>query len=692
MKHEDLIEKLEHLKTPEIELSSHKQALKMTLLNSGHFREKTILTWAKVLAPITAALLLIALVGVVMVSKPGPLYLGGNQISRFSSYEQLQDFVKTNAKYGAFPWRDVALAPESGQGAALAPSTTDYSATNIQVAGVDEADIVKTDGEYIYLVSGQKVIIVKAYPPEQAQVLSEIKLEGTAIGIFINGDRLVVFEEETPYYPYYDVQRGGVVPMPLVVSPKTDIKVYDISDRENPRLQRELSADGQYVSSRMIGDYAYVVINEPVYEQDDELNLPKIYFGGNETEIPATDIYYSNVSDYYYMYTTIMAINTQNDDQEPTYETILLGASSNVYVSLNNIYLTFPVWGTDILGRENWDFQETSIHRIHIDGAEIEPIASGEVPGMVLNQFSMDEYGGYFRVATTTYEQTPQNNIYILDMDLNIVGSLTDLAPGETIYAARFMGERGYLVTFENTDPLFVVDLSDPSNPQVLGELKITGYSDYLHPYDETHLIGTGKEAVEAEEGDFAWYQGIKIALFDVSDVNNPKEIGDPYVIGDRGTDSPVLYDHKAFLFDKSRNLLVIPVLVAKIDESEYPGGVPSDAYGKPVWQGAYVFHISPDTGLSLEGKITHIENTTGLEQDYYFYSPFSVTRALYIDDVLYTISDARIMMNSLENLNYINEVQLPSSAWTPPNYLPDEPQSEKPSPDAQPGGEKLPE
>jgi hypothetical protein len=437
----------------------------------------------------------------------------------------------------------------------------------------------------------------------------------------------------------------------------------------------------------MIGDYAYVVINEPVYEQDDELNLPKIGLGGKETEIPATDIYYSDVPDYFYMYTTIMAINTQNDDQEPTYETILLGASSNLYVSLNSIYLTFPVWG-EYVG----NFQKTSIHRIHIDGAEIEPIASGEVPGMVLNQFSMDEYDGYFRVATTTYEETSRNNIYVLDVnDLSIVGSLEDLARGETIYSARFMGERGYLVTFEKTDPLFVIDLSDPYNPEILGELKMPGYSNYLHPYDENYLIGIGKEAVEAEEWDFAWYQGLKIALFNDRDVNNPVEVGNPYVIGDRGTDSPALWDHKAFLFDKSRNLLVIPVLVAEIDESEYPEKVPPDAYGKPVWQGAYIFHISPDAGLSLEGRITHIENLGDPEQDYYFYSPFSIERSLYIGDVLYTISDAKIKMNSLENLDYINEVELPASTWTPPSYLPDEPRSEEPSPDAQTGGEKLP-
>jgi len=657
MKHEDLIKKLENLETPEIELPGHKQALKMALLSSGRFKARTIWDWTKILAPVATAVLLIAVLGLLAVYRPE--LPGGNQISRFASYEQLQDFINTNAQYKAFHWRDAFLAVV-GEGAVPTPSSTndysitDYSTTNIQVAGVDEADIVKTDGQYIYLVSGNRTIIVKASPPEQAQVLSEIELEGTAIGIFINGDRLVVFEEDTPYYPYNDIRWGptGEFYMPLIISPKTSIKVYDVSDRENPRLQRELSADGQYVSSRMIGDYAYVVINEPVYEEEGELSLPKIHFGGNETEIPATDIYYCNVYDYYYMYTTIMAINTQNDDQEPTYETILLGASSNLYVSLNNIYLTFPVWGDDV-----GDFGKTSIHRIHIEGAEIEPVASGEVPGMVLNQFSMDEYEGYFRVATTTYEGTSQNNVYVLDMALNITGSLTDLAPGETIYSARFMGEKGYLVTFKQVDPLFVIDLSDPSHPEELGYLKVTGYSDYLHPYDENHIIGIGKETTDA--GEFAWYQGVKISLFDVSDVNNPVEV-DKEIIGHRGTDSPVLRDHKAFLLDKSRNLLVMPVLVAEVDVSDYPAGVPSWAYGEPVWQGAYVFDVSLDEGFNLKGRITHIENLSDLEEDYYYsYSPFSVERSLYIDDVLYTISDAKIKMNSLENLDYINEVQL---------------------------------
>jgi inhibitor of cysteine peptidase len=677
MKNEDLIKKLENLKTPDIELTGHRRALKMALLRSGRFKARTIMDWTKILAPVATAVVLIAVMGVLAVVQPEPMFtpVGENQISKFSSYGELQTFVRTNAGSKQFYWgvsrEGMNLFSGSAESWAPAPSVMDHSAadysdTNIQVAGVDEADIVKTDGEYIYLVSGNRTIIVKAYPPEQAQVLSEIELEGTVVGIFINGDRLVVLEQETPYYPYYDYDMPAVREESAVreydimpyISPKTSIKVYDVSDRENPRLQRELSADGQYVSSRMIGDYAYVVINEPVYEEDDGVNLPRIYSESTEKEIPATDIYYSGVADYYYMYTTIIAINTQDDDQEPTYETILLGASSNLYVSMDNIYLTFPVWGRDV-----GDSQRTAIHRIHIEGSVMNYTASGEVPGMVLNQFSMDEYDNHFRVATTTRDETSRNNVYVLNMSLNVTGSLEDLAPGETIYSARFMGERGYLVTFKQIDPLFVIDLKNPYDPQVLGYLKVTGYSDYLHPYDENHIIGIGKETTDA--GEFAWYQGVKISLFDVTDVSNPQEIS-KLEIGDRGTDSPVLWDHKAFLFDRSRNLLVMPILEAKVDVTKYSEEELVWAYGQPVWQGAYVFDISLDEGLQFKGRITHIESSTDLEEGYYYYySPYSVERSLYINgevgDVLYTISDAKIKMNNLENLDYINEVQLSS-------------------------------
>jgi uncharacterized secreted protein with C-terminal beta-propeller domain len=529
---------------------------------------------------------------------------------------------------------------------------------NIQVAGVDEADIIKTDGEFIYIVSGNKVIIVKAYPPEEAQVVSEIKLDGYISGIFVNGDKLAVLEGEQGYW-YEDVIRESDMP-PYIHEPSNNIEIYDISDRSSPLVTRSVTVDGQYLNSRLIGDYIYVIITNPVYRINDEVSLPKIQFEDTVKEIPATEIYYSDDIEYSSSFTTIAAINIENDDEEPNYETILLGAATTIYASLDNIYITFQEWNEA-------DYQEsTAIHRVNIDGSEIVYVASGKVPGRLLNQFSMDEYQDYFRVATTlgnlgrTFDDaTSENNVYILDMDLDIVGKVENLAPGEQIYSARFMGERCYLVTFRQIDPLFVIDLGDPYYPEVLGQLKITGYSDYLHPYDSNHIIGIGKETVTAEQGDFAWYQGVKISLFDVSDVANPLEI-DKIEIGDRGTDSPVLHDHKAFLFDQARNLLAMPVMVYEIDESQYPYGVPPNAYGEPRWQGAFVFDISIDEGIEVRGTITHGNGQYDpYKMDYYFDTSFQIKRTLYIGDVLYTISDSKIKMNDLTDLTEINEVEL---------------------------------
>ncbi len=282
--------------------------------------------------------------------------------------------------------------------------------------------------------------------------------------------------------------------------------------------------------------------------------------------------------------------------------------------------------------------------------------ATGTVPGRERNQFSMDEYNDYFRIETTTWtlNWTTQTNLYVLDMNLSVVGKLEGLAPGENFHSARFMGNRAYLVTFKKTDPLFVIDLSQPTNPTVLGELHIPGYSDYLHPYDETHLIGVGKHTVEADEGDFAWYQGIKMSLFDVSDVANPVQM-DTVIIGDRGSDSPVLYDHKAFLFDKSRTLLVMPILEAKIDPSKYAGEVPPYAYGEPVWQGAYVFDVSLFHGFQLEGRITHLENGMSIHEQSYW-----IKRSAYVENVLYTISSRKVGLNKLDDLSPILEIELP--------------------------------
>lgn len=551
-------------------------------------------------------------------------------LSKFKSYGEIKEFLQ----YRVYEYEPYEFLPsmesQSGLRELYGLSANDYSKTNVQVEGVDEADVVKTDGEYIYVICDQKVVVVRAYPAEEAAILSRIAVNGTLKQIFVNEDRLVLFYEN-----------GSSTEARIFIN------VYDVADREDPTLTREAAVDGVYFSSRMIGDYVYVVVKKPARLVEDEVDLPGVYSEGECRVIPATEIYHSDIADYGYIFTVIMAVNVQDDGQEPTYKTVLSGWTTDMYVSLRNIYLAIG-YG-----------DRTLLHRIHIENGEISYVADGKTPGTILNQFSMDEYEGYFRIATTSrlsYEANPslrlllQNNMYVLNMDLQIVGEIEEIAPGETIHSARFMGDKCYLVTFKKTDPFFVIELGEPYDPKILGELKISGYSDYLHMYDQNHVIGVGKETVPAEQGDFSWYQGVKISLFDVSDLSQPKELA-KYEIGDRGTDSPVLRDHKAFLFDKEKSLLVLPVTVAQRENPDDPPYTP----GKTVWQGAYVFTISLslEEKLELEGTITHTENGDVYDSEYH------VTRALSIGDVLYTISNSKIKMNSLFDLSEINELYL---------------------------------
>jgi uncharacterized secreted protein with C-terminal beta-propeller domain len=571
-----------------------------------------------------------------------------NLLSTFSSYDALKAFLTSNSgTQGYYPFYGRAGAWLSSsdsnvmsiEGTPKTPgyssSTFDYSSTNVQVAGVDEADIVKTDGDYLYVVSGNVVVIVKVRPPENAEVVAQISFNDMSPKeIFVNGDHLIVFgyENYSPVKGYYPTYTSDF---------KTFAKLYDISDRKHPASLGDIGLSGGYVSSRMIGDYVYFVVSQPAFIVQNEVVMPKIYSNGKAKEVVPTDIHYSNTSDNSYDFTTLVALNVQNSTETPTYLTVLLGGTSNIYVSQTNMYLTFP------------QGEETEVYRVRLQGSNMTCEANGKVSGRELNQFSMDEYNDHFRIVTRLWiNGTSQTGLFILDMNLTVTGNLEGLGLAENLHSSRFIGDRCYLVTFKSTDPLFVINLTDPTKPAVLGELKIPGYSDYLHPYDETHIIGVGKETTEASE-DFAWYQGIKVSLFDVSNVSNPIQV-DKYVIGERGSDSPVLTDHKAFLFDKEKNLLVIPVLVAEVDRAQYPYGVPPYAYGTPVWQGAYVFNITAN-GFTLKGKITHAQYSTEMPETGYW-----IKRALYIEDALYTVSDKKVKINSLSDLALIKEIEIP--------------------------------
>lgn len=623
------------------------------------------------------------------------------ELETFSSYDEFIDYLHNNcSSNGGHVWDmeekagfQVSLSSSRITKNSVSPSIgisdndggdyVDYSTTNIQVEGVDEPDVIKTDGTYIYMVANSKIYIIKAYPAEESVLLSEITLNGSinVNDIFINGNTLVTFGTS-----YRDIQISGTPEedysyhwWPSIST--TVINIYDVSNRENPEVTKEIEIDGDYVDSRMIKNQIYIITREytnsicRTVDGNETVNIPQVTINNVTKKLPANHIHYIRCPNPVSTMTHVTSINIDND--EVAQESFLISSSGNIYVSKNNIYLAQTSYEYEesiisIGGQHRTSYEKTLINKISITDGEISYITQGEVPGRILNQFSMDEHNGYFRIATTignvwNSEQKSSNNVYILDDKLERVSEIENIAPGERIYSARFMGGKAYLVTFKKIDPFFTLDLSDPENPQVLGKLKIPGYSDYLHPFDENHIIGIGKDTVEALDGlkesrgiDFAWYQGIKIALFDVSDFENPKEL-DKIVIGDRGTTSPALYDHKAFLFDQEKELLVIPVSLCEISDEvkEKNDGYTGNIRGDFTFQGAYVYRLNLE-GFSYRGKITHLNDQDLIKTGYGgYYGSKEVHRSLYIDDVLYTLSDGMVKMNSLDDLNELNSLNL---------------------------------
>jgi uncharacterized secreted protein with C-terminal beta-propeller domain len=553
----------------------------------------------------------------------------------------------------------------------------DYSTTNIQVYGVDEVDTVKTDGQYIYMISTASqtkglgisdfsvsavnaVYIIEANA-QKSRAVSKITLDDTTHpdGLFLSRDsnQLVVLANKYIPYTYREDYAEGISHYSSEIY--TCIDVYDISNKAQPILTRNFTLSGSYFNSRMIGDIVYAVVSQPATVYGNIVTLPVVYEDRHQCDVSPNSIYYTDMNDSSFIFTSVYGLNLADETSTLANMTVMMGGTSAMYVSPQNVYITYPGWD-QTLG------QYTSIYRVAINGVQLSLEAQGSIPGSILNQYSMDEYEGNFRVATNYYGPESQtSNIYVLNSELTVVGKLEGLAPNENLHATRFMGDKCYLVTFKVTDPLFVIDLSAPNKPKVLGELKIPGYSDYLHPYDETHLIGLGKETTESATGDFAWYHGLKLALFDVSNVNKPTQLTS-YGIGDRGTDTSALSDPHAFLFDKERNLLVIPVSLALIDNQttqNFPNTMP---YGEIVWQGAYVFNLNLDNGFTLKGTIAHL-NPTLLDTKGHLQNPSNyyatqndwITRTLYIGNILYTISNTEIKLTDLTDMTPISSINL---------------------------------
>ncbi|MFB5629764.1 MAG: beta-propeller domain-containing protein, partial [Nitrosarchaeum sp.] len=638
---------------------------------------------------------------------------------KFTSYDEIKEFLKDsqNQQYqnNGLVRRDMlmrsgGIAVESeppmldgmpkpsvvkSESALDSSSTsTKFSGTNVQVKNVDEPDYLKTDGKYMYIVNQNWLTIIDAYPAENAKVILKIALDidqQNLENIFLNGDKLVIF-----YYgssQSYGIAQYDFAPYPIY-NPKTISTILDVSDREKPNILTKYEIDGNYVNSRMIDNIVYLVTNSGV----DYVNpiMPRIMEG---TSIILPDVYRFPNPEPSYTFNTVTSFDVSG--KLHTSETFLMGYSNTIYVSKDNLYITYqkhvPYTYYDTVNKNRFfdvivpllpkeaqdkikiiqndstldsytkwlqvssllqdtynnlskeqkeklfsliqtalneydqkiqsDSSKTVIHKIALNKGNLKYVTNAEVPGYLLNQFSMDENGNRFRVATTSesFSRTgsmPTSNVFVLDEDLKLVGSLTKIAPEERIYSARFMDDKLYLVTFKQIDPFFVIDLSTDS-PKILGELKIPGFSNYLQPYDKNIIIGIGKDTKENQWGGIQT-NGVKISMFDVSNFNNPKEI-DSIIIGDSSTDSEASYNHKSLLLDKEKNVMSIPI--KGNSKTIFATSSPDSKYTQ--WNGFFVYGFDKD-GFVKKGTIAHYVG------DNYnsFYMP---ARSLYIEDTLYT-------------------------------------------------------
>lgn len=633
----------------------------------------------------------------VIPSKPSNINRFESGEALLQAFEDAQESGSSFGRFRTFAQADGAMVAESVTGTSGGATQKSYSETNVQVEGVDEADIIKTDGDYIYTISNSNLVIISAYPADEAEILSTTKFEGfNPNEIFIHGDHLMVFGQASYSFEVGEPDKPNVgEPVEVGISMEEDmmiapgyyphyfstvsVRLYDVSDKEDPELLRDVDFEGSYLTSRKIGEDVYFVVNTyprhfpeprpcgdimPLYRDADNVDVEQEDF----VAIAAcTDVGYI-MPIQAEQFITIASMSITDEDADVNKE-VIVGSGQNVYASLSNLYVAQTTWPRYTMRGELAEdsTQMTVISKFELDDGDVDFIAKGEVKGDILNQFSMDEYDEHFRIATTisgysNNVDTSTNNMYVLDEDMDVVGELEGVAPGESIYSVRFMGKRGYMVTFRHIDPLFVIDLSDPTDPTILGKLKIPGYSDYLHPYDETHLIGIGKEVDASIDADkvhtegavyYTAIQGVKLAIFDVSDVEHPIEMYKE-VIGDRGTESEATRDHKAFLFDKEKGLLVVPMLVAELAE-----GQDKSMQGDYTFQGAYVYDISLKDGFELRGRVTHYDDDDAfLKSGYYFRGDSSIRRSLYIEDVLYTMSNSRLQMNDLDDLDRLNYVE----------------------------------
>jgi len=586
-------------------------------------------------------------------------------------YEHLFGLVQ---QCGHFPpeyggndlYMDLAGGRVSGE------SSRDHSETNVQVAGVDEGDIIETDGDYLYVLTGSELIIAKAWPAEEMSIVSQVAIEGELIAEYLHGDRVTVISEtrEYPWYPWdmrpWGADMGGCW-WPLPTSSETWVTVFDVSDRESPTIVERTKLDGTYVESRRIDDSVFLVLRDDevdrwlpqpelipmtedpegscVYETREQYVervtaemdsfLPHYTSYGNDGEFLSAgllqapeDLFRPFCPDTRSL-VTVVSMNISDEVPGIIASTgIFTTGASEIYGSLDSLYVFDQqnTWEdgavTEIL-KFDWDAESGSV----------EFAAKGRVAGRMLNQFSADEHQGYLRIATTisnsycgNWSGRSENVLFVLRDDggvLEFVGSMQNLALEETIRSVRFIGERAFVTTFRDVDPLFALDLSDPVRPRSLGHITMPGFNSYMQLIDENFLLAVGRNTPATGTGP------TQVSLFDIRDLSQPRVI-DQYTF-ERFSTSEAETDHHAFGWFAQHNVLAMPsarVYWERVDED-------GDGYSETrSWvreDDLLLFNIDVTaTRLSGEG----IQLLGELAHD----SP--VRRSAFIEDVLYSVAE----------------------------------------------------
>lgn len=583
---------------------------------------------------------------------------------------------------------DVAFAEDSA--ASLSPQTTsvasaavkgvDYSGTNVQVAGIDEPDVVKTDGERIFVVAqGNLHWIDTTGTPK---IVATMPLDGWGQQLFLSGDRLLVMTSEGGYGIDHFIDSGVSFDEQRGQSQRVVLTEVDVSDPSSMEPVRTLVLDGNILSSRMTdGSIRVVVQSRPVgfdwaYPEGSGIRAEQDAIDANKELIEDSTL--ENWVPWYILQDhesgttsdgpvlgcdqvghpeefsglsmmTVLSIDL-DDGLEPGNSIGLLAEGQTLYASQDNLYVATSPWMAwrVPLSEDDVDKDESFSTQIHMfditDPDTTTYVASGDVEGTLLSQWSMDEYEGTLRVVVTDENpwwgssEVPDTAVVTMERrgdELVEIGSVDGLGKNERVYAVRFIQDKGYVVTFRQVDPLYVVDLSDPEDPEVTGELKINGYSAYLHPIGEDLLLGVGQDATN--EGQTL---GTQVSVFDVSDPTDPRRLS-RMTFEDAYSDAE--WDHHAFLWWAPEEISVLPLQRWSWDERTKT---------EDYFSGAAVLKISPQR-VKQVGEIRHPGYTEDECEDCGEWSA-PITRSLVIGDTLFTFSEVGVLASDLDSLQDI--------------------------------------